>query len=169
LTDLLLTEASADTLFQNPHALRSFEALLREADGSLRPSLWPIAEQKLAIYRENRQILLDGLEEELGDFRDQFHWTQPEAGFFSVFTFTESDIIVDDAFIERLVERYGVVVVPMYDFYPDDARIRDQQVGYNQLRLSFCFSENIGSARRQELAEAVRAFARAVKMEVGIT
>ena len=169
LTDLLLTEASADTLFQNPHALRSFEALLHEADGSLRPSLWPIAEQKLAIYRENRQILLDCLEEELGDFRDQFHWTRPEAGFFSVFTCTESDIIVDDAFIERLVERYGVVVVPMYDFYPDDARIRDQQAGYNQLRLSFCFSENTGSARRQELAEAVRAFARAVIMEVGIT
>ena len=57
----------------------------------------------------------------------------------------------------------------MYDFYPADARIRDHQAGYNQLRLSFCFSENIGSARRQELAEAVRAFARAVKMEVGIT
>jgi len=93
LTDLLLTEASADVLFQNPHALRSFEALLREDDGSVRASLWPVAEQKLAVYRENRQILLDGLEDELGDFRDRFHWTKPEAGFFSVFTFAESDIV----------------------------------------------------------------------------
>ena len=168
LTDLLLTEASADVLFQTPHALRSFEALLREDDGSVRASLWPVAEQKLAVYRENRKILLDGLEEELGDFRDQFHWTKPEAGFFSVFTFAESDIVADDAFIQKLVERYGVVVVPMYDFYPDDARTRNRQAGYNQLRLSFCFSESTGSARRHELAEAVRAFAWAVKAESGI-
>ena len=168
LTDLLLTEASADVLFQNPHALRSFEALLREDDGSVRASLWPVAERKLAVYRENRQILLDGLEDELGDFRDRFHWTKPEAGFFSVFTFAESDIVADDAFIQKLVERYGVVVVPMYDFYPDDARTRNRQAGYNQLRLSFCFSEGTGSARRHELAEAVRAFARAVKAESGI-
>ena len=121
------------------------------------------------IYRENRQILLDGLENELGDYRDRFHWTQPEAGFFSVFTFTERDVVADDAFIQKLVERYGVVVGPMYDFYPDDARKRNHQAGYNQLRLSFCFSENTGAARRHELAEAVTAFARAVKAECGIS
>ena len=169
LTDLLLTEASADVLFQNPHALRSFEALLRQDDGSIRPSLWPVAEEKLAIYRENRRILLDGLEDELGQFRDRFHWTEPEAGFFSVFTFKQAGVVTDDAFIQKFVERYGVVVVPMYDFYPDDARERNGRAGLNQLRLSFCFSESTGPSRRLELTEAVRAFGQAVKAESGIS
>ena len=109
------------------------------------------------------------MEEELGQFRDRFHWTEPEAGFFSVFTFTEEDIVTDDAFIQTFVERYGVVVVPMYDFYPDDARVRNGRAGLNQLRLSFCFSESTGLARRLELTEAVRAFGQAVKAESGIS
>ena len=37
-----------------------FEALLHEADFSERKSLWPVAEGKLAVYRENRSIMLDG-------------------------------------------------------------------------------------------------------------
>ena len=62
LTDLLLTEASADILFQNPQALRSFESLMVDESFQRRESLWPVAEGKLTVYRENRDILLDGLE-----------------------------------------------------------------------------------------------------------
>ena len=87
LTDLLLTEASADILFQNPQALRSFESLMVDESFARRESLWPVAEGKLAVYRENRAILLDGLEAKLGDHPTRFRWTVPEAGFFSVFTF----------------------------------------------------------------------------------
>ena len=168
LTDLLLTEAAADVLFQNPQALRAFESLLREDDGSLRQSLWPIADQKLEIYAENRQIVLDGLEQGLGGYPDRFSWTQPEAGFFTVFTFTGGQVRTDDAFVERMVAEHGVVVVPMYDFYPPDARKRNPNAGYDQLRLSFCFTESTGEQRREDLRQAVAAFSAAAKQVAGI-
>ena len=56
LTDLVLTESSADILFHNPNALLSFESLLRNPDGSVRESLWPIARAKLDVYSENREM-----------------------------------------------------------------------------------------------------------------
>ena len=73
LAELALVQASADILFPNPAAIRGFEALLHEADFSERTSLWPVAEEKLTVYRENRQILLDGFEAQLGAHRDYFH------------------------------------------------------------------------------------------------
>lgn len=161
LTDLLLTEASADILFQNPQALRSFESLLVDESFTRRESLWPVAQTKLAVYRENRAILLDGLEAKLGDHPDRFRWTVPEAGFFSVFTFLDTpdpEIVTDDDFVSRLVAEHGVVVVPMYDFYPSDARERNPRAGYDQLRLSFCFTERIGRDRIADLSAAVAAF-----------
>ena len=63
ITDLLLTEASADLLFQNPEALHGFEALLHDDAMQLRKSLWGVANEKLEIYRENRRIVLEGLAE----------------------------------------------------------------------------------------------------------
>ncbi len=157
MTELVLTEASADTLFQNPYALRGFEALLVDAAFEPLPSLWPVAEEKLVVYRENRQILLEGFEQHLGAHRDRFHWTEPDAGFFSVLTLRDPDIVTDDAFINRLVEDYGIVVIPMYDFYPLDAKARNPRVGLDQIRVSFCFSESRGEARRRDLRAAVDA------------
>ena len=172
LTDLLLTEASADILFHNPKALRSFESLLHEPSGTLRDSLWPVADAKLAVYRENRKIMLDGLEAGLGAWPDRFRWTVPEAGFFTVFRFLTPElgpeIVTDDAFVERLVAQYGVVVIPMYDFYPPDARQRDPRAGLDELRLSFCFTERTGPARVADLMAAVAAFAYAVRTESGL-
>lgn len=168
LRDLALTEASADILFQNPGALRGFEALLHEADFSERQSLWPVAETKLAVYRENRRIMLEGLERELGGHPEHFHWTQPDAGFFTVFTFRTPGARTDDAFVERLVAEHGVVAIPMYDFYPRDARERDPNAGLDQLRLSFCFSESTGAQRRRDLSEAVAAFCAAARSIAGV-
>ena len=166
-SELLLTEASADMLFHNPEALRGFEALLHDEAMQRRPSLWPVAEGKLAIYRENRSIMLDGLERGLGDRPDLFRWTHPAAGFFTVFSFLSPKVTTDDAFVAKLVSEYGVVVIPMYDFYPPDARARDPRAGLDQLRLSFCFSESTGAARRRDLAEAVAAFCVAARRESG--
>jgi DNA-binding transcriptional MocR family regulator len=168
ITDLLLTEASADLLFQNPEALRGFEALLHDEAMELRKTLWPVANEKLAIYRDNRQIVLDALQAELGAFPESFSWTHPEAGFFTVFTFRNPAVTTDDAFIARLVSQYGVVAIPMYDFYPRDARQRNPRAGLDQLRLSFCFSESTGAQRRTDLREAVAAFARAARIESGV-
>ena len=86
----------------------------------------------------------DGFEAALGAHRDHFDWTVPGGGFFSVFSFKGDGVRTDDAFIEQLVADHGVVAIPMYDFYPDDARARDADAGFNQLRLSFCFSESVG-------------------------
>jgi DNA-binding transcriptional MocR family regulator len=169
LLDLAVVEASGDILFQNPGALWGFEALLHDADFSERASLWPVAETKLAVYRENRQILLDGLNQTLGAHPEHFHWTVPDAGFFSVFTFKTPGVRTDDAFVEKLVADHGVVVIPMYDFYPRDARERDPNAGLNELRLSFCFSESTGEQRRRDLREAVAAFAAAAMTAVGLT
>ena len=146
-------------LFQNPQALRSFESLLFDEAFNRRDSLWPVAERKVAIYRENRAILLDGLRAKLGHLPQRFRWTTPDAGFFSVFTFAQPDVVTDDAFISRLVAEHGVVVVPMYDFYPPDARTRNPRAGYDQVRLSFCFTERTGAARVEHLQAAVAAFA----------
>ncbi|MCP5179079.1 MAG: aminotransferase class I/II-fold pyridoxal phosphate-dependent enzyme [Pseudomonadales bacterium] len=162
-TDLALTEAAAAILFQNPAALRGFEALMHDADFQPRASLWPLADEKLAVYRENRTLLLDGLNAGLGDSPDRFRWTVPEAGFFSVFTFLDEHVRTDEAFTEALVAKYGVVAIPMADFYPRDARQRNPRAGLDQLRLSFCFSESVGDDRRRDLTEAVAAFCRAAK------
>ena len=54
IATLALTESSADLLFQNPAALRGFEALLHERDDNggfhKRESMWPLAEDKLSVY-----------------------------------------------------------------------------------------------------------------------
>ena len=168
LTNLLLTEASADMLLHNPEALLGFEALLHDEDMRLRNSLWPVAEDKLAVYSDNRKIMLDLLDKYLGDYPDQFAWTTPVAGFFCVFTFTNNKVATDEAFISRLVSEYGVVAIPMYAFYPDDARERNSQAGLNQLRLSFCFSESTGETRRRDMTDAVTAFCHAARVESGL-
>ena len=162
-TELALTEAAAAILFQNPGALRGFEALLHDDNFQPRTSMWPLAENKLGVYRENRQLLLDGFEAGLGAHQDRFHWTTPEAGFFTVFTFLRPHVCTDEAFTQNLVSKYGIVAIPMHDFYPRDARARDPRAGLNQLRLSFCFSESVGEERRRDLIEAVAAFCEAAK------
>ena len=67
-------------------------------------------------------------------------------------------VVTDDRLIEQLVSEHGIVVIPMYDFYPEDARSRNPGAGMNQLRLSFCFSESSGEVRRRDMEEAVEAF-----------
>jgi aspartate/methionine/tyrosine aminotransferase len=142
---------------------------LHEADFSERRSLWPVAEEKLVVYRENREIMLQGFEANLGAYPNLFHWTVPMAGFFSVFTFVAGTVRTDDEFIRQMVTDYGLVVIPMYDFYPPDARIRNPSAGFNQLRISFCFSESAGEQRRKDLREAVETFCRAVKKLAGVS
>lgn len=177
LADLLLTEASADLLFQNPEALRGFEALLHDAPDAgaaagtpfrLRRSLWDVAEPKLAIYRENRAIMMDGFQRYLGEYPEYFAWTTPQAGFFSVFTFLGDRVTTDDAFISRLVSEHGVVAIPLYAFYPPDARQRRPRAGMDQLRLSFCFSESTGAQRVRDMTESVEAFCHAARVEAGL-
>ena len=168
LAELALLQASADILFPNPSAFLGFEALLHEANFSERKSLWPVAEEKLHVYRENREIMLNGFESALGAYPDIFHWTVPMAGFFSVFTFLSGKVRTDDNFIRQLVTDYGLVVIPMYDFYPPDARLRNPNAGLDQLRISFCFSESSGEQRRKDLTEAVSTFCTAIKHLAGV-
>jgi (S)-3,5-dihydroxyphenylglycine transaminase len=168
LAELLLTEASAALLLHNPEALRGFEALLHDDSMRLRKSLWPVAEEKLRVYRENRAIMLELLELHLGEYGDHFTWTHPEAGFFTVFTFKQNQIITDEDFIAKLVSEYGVVAIPMYSFYPDDALKRNPSAGKHQLRLSFCFNESTGEARRKDMREAVTTFCHAARVESGL-
>ena len=182
LSELALVESSSELLFHSPGALRGFEELLHETPKNQehtgaqafveRQSIWPLAEEKLVVYRENRQILLDVFERELGAHKTHFSWTIPEGGFFTVFTFLNAGggepVRTDDAMIEKMVMDHGLVVIPMYDFYPTDARQRDPGAGMNQLRLSFCFSESAGQQRRDDMREAVEAFCDAAKSLVGI-
>ena len=163
ITELLLSESACDLLFPNPEALYGFDAILHDENMQLRDSLWPVANDKLRVYRENRQIMLDVLQEELGGQPDRFSWTLPQAGFFCVFRCHDEKVTTDDAFIEQLITSYGLVVVPMYDFYPLDARERNPRIGMNELRLSFCFSESYGDARRADMREATATFCDAMQ------
>jgi len=163
LIELLLTEASADVLFHNPEALYGFEALLHDENMQLRESMWPVAERKLVVYRENREIMLQGLEAGLGAYPESVEWTRPEAGFFTVFRFKVPGLRTDDDFIDKLVSEYSIVAIPLYDFYPRDARARNPDAGFDELRLSFCFSESQGEQRRRDLADAVATFCTAVR------
>ena len=162
LSELALTEASSDILFQNPAALMGFDALLHDENFEEIPSMWTLAELKLAVYRDNREIMMSTFERMLGEYREHFSWTTPQAGFFSVFTFLQPGIVTDDEFVQQLVAEHGVVTIPMYDFYPTDAKQRNTSAGLNQLRLSFCFTESIGDARRVDMEEAAETFCRAV-------
>ncbi|MFK7913666.1 MAG: aminotransferase class I/II-fold pyridoxal phosphate-dependent enzyme [Pseudomonadales bacterium] len=166
-TTLALTEAAGDILFHNPAALHGFDALLHDEHFAPRQTLWDVAEQKLAVYRENRQIMLEGLEQGLGAYPERFRWTHPAAGFFVVFSVLDGSLRTDEDFVSRLVSDYGVVAIPMYDFYPEDARSRDPNAGLNELRLSFCFNESQGEGRRRDLAEGVAAFCAAILKEAG--
>ncbi len=168
LTELFLTEASGDVLFHNPEALRGFEAYLTDENFEPRQTLWPVAAKKNAVYAENRKILLDGLREYLGEFSGEFDWTEPGAGFFSVFTFKNPKIKTDQQFVEKLIADYGVVTIPMFGFFPSDAKKRDPHVGLDQLRLSFSFCESCGDERREAMKKAVRAFSNAARIECGL-
>jgi DNA-binding transcriptional MocR family regulator len=168
LKDLLLTEASATLLLHNPEALRGFEAYLMDERFQVRDSLWGIAAQKNYVYKENRDILLEGLQLYLGDYKDLFSWTIPGAGFFSVFTIHKPMLRTDQQFIEKLVAKYGIVTIPMFGFYPNDAKQRDPAIGLNQLRLSFSYNETIGQERRDDLTQAVYAFANAMRLECNL-
>jgi len=168
ISRLLLTEASADILFQNPEALYGFAALLHDQKLEPRTSLWPVADSKISVYADNRAILLDTLQKELGNHSDHFIWTVPAAGFFSVFTFLNEAIRTDEDMVAKLVSEYGVVVVPMAEFYPADAHQRCPGVGLNQIRLSFCFSESAPGKRADDMREAVLTFCKAVKKLSGI-
>jgi len=168
LNQLLLTEASANILLHNPEALRGFEAFLTDENFSARQSLWPIASEKNQIYSENRQILLDTFEQEFAQHKDMFQWTKPGAGFFSVFTINHPNVICNSDLTDKLVAEYGVVTIPTFSFYPEDARARNSKAGLDQLRLSFCYSEGIGERRRQQLQAAASAFAKAIKQECGV-
>jgi DNA-binding transcriptional MocR family regulator len=168
LKDLALVASAGDILLHNPEALRGFEAYLMDESFAPRESLWPIAALKNAVYGENRDILLGGLEQHLGEFPDEFSWTRPGAGFFSVFTIKRKRVRTDSQFIEDLIAKYGVVTIPMFGFLPADAKVRDPDAGLDQIRLSFCFNERLGEGRRQDLRDAVRAFANAMRVECGL-
>ncbi len=166
--NLLLTESAGSILFHNPAALRSFEAYLTDERFVERASLWPVAAVKNAVYGENRLILLDGLKHYLGDHPELFTWTEPGAGFFSVFTFRDGRFRTDGAFVERLVAEFGVVTIPMFGFYSADAKRRDPDVGLDQIRLSFSYSTGVGAERVRELQAAVEAYGRAVRSLYGL-
>ena len=165
---LALTDAEETRFGCHRFTGPQYRSMLHDADFKPLDSMWSLAAVKLAVYRENREILLSILQRELGAHSQHFTWTTPQAGFFSVFSFHNPSVRTDDEFIQSMVADFGIVVIPMYDFYPEDAKQRDPNVGLNQLRLSFCFSESTGAARRRDLTEAVEAFCQAAKSVSGL-
>ena len=100
-----------------------------------------------------------GLQSGLGAYPESFRWTHPEAGFFSVFTFLNPNVTTDDAFISRLVSEYGVVAIPMYDFYPADARRAIRAPASISCGCRSASAKASARSARTDLREAVAAFA----------
>ena len=169
LTDLMLTESSAGILFHKPSVTFGIRRFIARREGSASiDSMWPLAEQKLRVYRENREIAMKGLHAGLGSYPHKISWTQPDAGFFTAVKVHDPSISIDNEFALRLVENYGVVIVPMYDFYPDDARGRNPRAGFDEMRVSFCFTEGGADKRRKELESAVDQFCVAMQAELSL-
>ncbi len=175
LTKLLSTASATSILMHNPESLRIFEAYLHDEAFNLRSSLWPIADEKLQVYRENKIILMEGLTEFLGDHPDLFHWTVPEAGFFSVVTFLQGPhgTPVDSIKLaEWLLDKHQVTSVPMASYYTSDPdsteTTQGPTPGSNQLRLAFSYTEGIGDDRRRQMREAVVAFGKGIRERWGL-
>jgi len=169
LSQLLTTVSASSILMHNAQALRAFEAYLYDEQQKLRSSLWPVAENKIRVYGENRAILLKGLHSYFGNDQERVRWTEPGAGFFSVVTFLDRGLPDSLALAEWLLKEHHVTTVPMVDFYAPDARERHPEAGRNQLRLAFSFTESVGDARRLEMQSSVDIFGRAIRSRLNGT
>lgn len=161
LSELVVAISASTILMHNPQALRGFEAYLHDESGRLKPSLWPTAEGRIVVYRENRDVLLAGLETYLGS-TGLARWTTPGAGFFSVITFLDGRLPHSPVLAERLLREHGVTSVPMVDFYASDHRQSHPAAGADQLRLAFSFTEQTGEARVEAMRKATEVFAGAL-------
>ena len=170
IATLALTESSADLLFQTQRRCEGSRRLLHERDDNggfhKRESMWPLAEDKLSVYRENREITLSTLQRELGQY-PVLQLDRPRRRFlFSVHLQawsrrtrrphrrrhdrTHGQRTRHSSHTDvRLLSRRCTATRP--------------RAGMNQLRLSFCFSESQGDARRADMREAVEAFCAAAK------
>lgn len=83
-----------------------------------------------AVYRDNRQLLLDGLAERFPP-GSAVTWNTPAGGFFLVLTvpFTTGDDV-----LEHSARHHGVLWTPMHHFYTGDQPTRQIRLSYSQVR-----------------------------------
>ncbi|MEU6743422.1 PLP-dependent aminotransferase family protein [Streptosporangium sandarakinum] len=90
-------------------------------------SLIALSRSKLRLYRRNLACLADALDRHLRDETPPgIRWNRPEGGFFICM---DLPVPVNDALLEMCAEKYGVLWVPMSQFYIGGG-------GGNKLRLS---------------------------------
>jgi DNA-binding transcriptional MocR family regulator len=168
LGKIVAGKSASGMLMHSPAALRRFRAFLHGPTFKL-GSLWPEARRKAQIYRENRDILLAGLEHYFGD-DDRISWTKPDAGFFVPLTVTGCPIPLDGAFVaDKLIRTHGVTAIPMSGFYAQDVKDENPMVGMDQLRLSFSYTREKGEDRRRAMERAVERFGTGMRQELGLT
>ncbi len=166
MRDMILKAAGTQGLFQNPESFAYFNAMLhrKNPDGTFSlGSLWPEAERKNKVYGENRSIFLAGLNHYFEGVRDRVSWTNSKAGFFVVIKFDNVPFVTDMDFMKSLIYEDFVTTIPLKDFFPDDAILRDARVVNNQLRLSFSYTRAIKSReRKKEIQMAIERFCQAI-------
>lgn len=107
-----------------------------------------------ANYAHKRDVMLEALEEQLGDIGDGVHWTRPNGGLYIYLTLPEAvDTGRDSQLFGRAIEE-GVLYVPgSFCYGPDPTR----PIPNHQMRLSF------GVAEPDEIRTGIERLARAIK------
>ncbi|KAB7763058.1 PLP-dependent aminotransferase family protein [Xanthomonas maliensis] len=113
-------------------------------------SLRPLIAAPHALYRRNRDHMLECLQRELGHLAPQVHWNTPAGGFFLVATLPFA-FGAEEA--ELCARQFGVLVMPLTFFALDGGCRR-------QVRLAY---SNVAS---EEIAQGIAQFAAFVRLRL---
>lgn len=146
--DQFVAQVANNLLFASAFSLFSLEAAIKQAGGE---TFWGYAEPTLNVYKENRDALLEVLQERLGKYPDYFEWNTPESGFFVTLTLKKPGVVVNNALNLEAINKNRVTFIPMEGFYADDAKAENPYIGQNEIRLAYSFTKGRGEKRVEEV------------------
>ena len=108
-----------------------------------------------AAYAEKCQVMLDALDEQLGDFRpDETTWTRPNGGMYVWVTLPADLDTGPESVLCAAALKHGMIYVPGEFCFPDDpGRTKPKSM----MRLTF------GLATKDQIREGIRRLANAIK------
>ncbi len=122
---------------------------------ALRTGIYQHQVSKLcSSYAHKRDVMLDALDDQLGEIGDGVHWTRPNGGLYIYLTLPPSvDTGRASALFRRAIEE-GMIYVPGEFCYGNDPT---RPIPNNQIRLSF------GVAEPDQIRTGIERLARAIK------
>lgn len=156
---------AAQSLIHSAMSLAGFNGQMYNDAGEF-VGLWPQARKRSAFYRNNRDVLFDGLQTALAGHPDLFQLSpKPKSGF--VFCLKMPGLQkrtgMDAVELARwLIEKYEVIVTPMAGFYPEGA-----PVGSGSDEIRFAYSAASPEELRQGVDRLVSGLQTAYSINLG--